>query len=146
MPVVPAAVTAAVTEPAAAPKVTKPKVTKPKAEPKAAEPKAEATTVPKKTSKAVPAAAAPKAVKAPKAKAEDKPVKMTVRMRGLKALLAGEMTASEVQVAIELSHSLKLTLDKEVEAGVLTIVPPKGDITVAQYKLTAAGKKVAEKL
>lgn len=152
MPVVPAT---AVTEAAAtttAPKVVKPKATKPKAEPKT-EVKTEAVTVPKKAGKVAKAeadhkAAAPKAaaLKAKAAKVEDKPVKVTVRMRGLKALLAGEMTASEVQAAIELSHSLKITLDKEVEAGTLTIVPPKGDITVAKYKLTAAGKKIAEKL
>lgn len=150
MPVVPATV---VTTDAAAPKVVKPKAApKPKAvAPKVeakVEPKAEAVTVPKKATKAPKAEVA--AVKAPKAKAaapkEDKPVKVTVRMRGLKALLTGEMTAAEVQEAIGLSHSLKLTLDKEVTAGTLVIVPPKGDITVAKYKLTAAGKKIAEKL
>lgn len=151
MPVVPVTAVTAVTEAAAAtaPKATKPKAApKPKAEPKVAEPKAEATTVPKKATKVAPKAeAAPKvAPKAKAAKAESKPVKVTVRMRGLKALLTGEMTASEVQVAIGLSHSLKITLDEEVENGHLAIVPPKGDITVAKYKLTAAGKKIAEKL
>jgi hypothetical protein len=109
-----------------------------KAAPKAppAKPAASKATPAKKTAKKAPAQDTKKAEASTK-KSD------SVRVRALKALKSGDMTASEVRDKIGLGHNLKPTLDQEVERGHLTSVEDTDKHSLV-YKLTAAGKKALE--
>ena len=79
--------------------------------------------------------------KAPKGKSKAKASGDTVRVRAFKALVPKDLTAAQVQEAIGLSHSLKPTLDEEVERGHLAYTPNAEAGGRAVYHITAKGKK-----
>ncbi len=81
----------------------------------------------------------------PKKKVVKKEKRVTVRVRALKVLQRKDMTAAQVQEAIELKHGLKPTLDQEVERKHLKLSAPDNESGIATYHLTAAGKEALKK-
>jgi len=71
--------------------------------------------------------------------------RVTVKIKALQALAKGRpLSAAQVKEAIKLGHSLKPTLDKEVQNGNLKYAPNQGEggRDVAYYEISAAGKKL----